>query len=46
MTPAERARGFVRPVRRSYQHAIGCGACGHCHNWATTYTILPIGDVK
>jgi len=22
----ERARGFVRPVRRSYQHAIGCGA--------------------
>ncbi len=33
-------------VRKTMSDMGGCGACGHCHNWATTYTILPIGDVK
>lgn len=25
LSPEERAKGFVRPVRRSYTHASGCG---------------------
>lgn len=28
LSDAERARGFVRPVRRSYVHASALGGCG------------------
>ena len=28
LSEAERAKGFVRPVRRSYVHDIGLGGCG------------------
>lgn len=29
-------------VRKTRSDMGGCGACGHCHNWAAVYTIVPI----
>lgn len=36
LTEAERAQGFVRPLRRAYQHTGGCGA--------VTTIALPIAE--
>lgn len=45
LTEDERAKGFVRPVRRSYVHAQelgGCGAVTHMHQAiAETYARQP-----
>lgn len=30
-------------VRKATSDMGGCGACGHCHNWSTTYRITPLG---
>jgi hypothetical protein len=39
LSAEERAKGFVRPVRRTYRHAVSAGGCG-----ATTTMALSIAE--
>ena len=33
-------------VRKTRSDMGGCGACGHTHDWAATYSIVAIGEGK